>query len=63
MGESMQELQDFDQTHQTLQEVSNALDSGMFVHVSSFITGHGTRGYCPFIRSFAQKKAVTYYGS
>ena len=33
MGESMQELQDFDQTHQTLQEVSNALDSGMFVHV------------------------------
>ena len=29
----MQELQDFDQTHQTLQEVSNALDSGMFVHV------------------------------
>lgn len=29
----MQEQQDFDQTHQTLQEVSNALDSGMFVHV------------------------------
>ncbi len=29
----MQEPQDFDQTHQTLQEVSNALDSGMFVHV------------------------------
>lgn len=33
MGERMQEQQDFDQTHQTLQEVSNALDSGMFVHV------------------------------
>ncbi|WP_122036574.1 magnesium transporter [Aliivibrio sp. EL58] len=29
----MQEQPDFDQTHQTLQEVSNALDSGMFVHV------------------------------
>jgi magnesium transporter len=33
MGERMQEQPDFDQTHQTLQEVSNALDSGMFVHV------------------------------
>lgn len=29
----MAEQQEFDQTHQTLQEVSTALDNGMFVHV------------------------------
>lgn len=29
----MAEQQEFDQTHQTLQDVSNALENGMFVHV------------------------------